>query len=436
MQRISICVLMVASAPAFAQDLLPKGAPQTEPIAIDGATVHPVSGEPFVGRVVFDGGEIIAVGKDVAIPNGARVVDASGKHVFPGLIAASSTLGLNEIGSVDMTIDTSEAGSMNAEVYAAVAVNPDSWHIPVARRNGILVAGVFPQGGLVPGRASVMQLDGWTWEEMALERHAGLAVSWPFMGEVPRRFRRFGGGGGNRGEEQVAQLDAFLDAAEAYFAAKEADETVATDLRYEAVRDVVAGERPVFLSVSSREQAESALPWAAERGLEAAVLGGRDVLSYLDLVKRHDVRVAITGTHRLPTRRDVSYASTYELPRLLEEAGVKWCLTGSDRDSSNLRNVPYEAAAAVGYGLSPEAALRSITLSAAEFLGVEDRVGSLDVGKDATLFVSDGDPLELTTVIERAWVQGRSVVLEDKQTQLAEKYRERYRQQGLIGDGK
>ena len=155
-------------------------------------------------------------------------------------------------------------------------------------------------------------------------------------------------------------------------------------------------------------------------------------MTYVDLLKLHDAMVAINGTFKMPQRRDLSYASTFELPAQLEAAGVRWCMANSDRDSSNLRNLPYEAAAAVPFGLSREAALRAITLSAAEFLGVADRVGSLEQGKDATLFITDGDPLELTTKIEHAFVQGRQVVLEDKQTGLAAKYRTKYKQQGLI----
>ncbi len=419
-------------AVASAQDLIPKAGPQTAPVLIQGATIHTVSGDVIdKGDLLFADGKITEIGSGLSA-DGAEVIDGAGKHVYPGFVAATSTVGLTEISSVDMTIDTSEAGSLNPEVYAAVAVNPDSWHIPVARRNGVLVAGVFPQGGRVPGRVSAMQMDGWTWEDMALERDAGLSVSWPFMGTIPRRFRRFRGGGGSDPLVEVEKIENLFAAAEAYLAAKAADPTISTDLRFEAMGPVLRGEKPVYLSLSSREQAESALTWAKKRKLKPVIVGGGNVMTYVDLLKRHDVMVAITGTFRMPQRRDLSYASTFELPGQLEAAGVHWCMANSDRDSSNLRNLPYEAAAAVPYGLSPEAALRSITLSAAEFLGVDDRVGSLEAGKDATLLVTDGDPLELTCKIERAFVQGRDVVLTDKQTALADKYRTKYRQKGLI----
>lgn len=430
-----LAATLLVAGTAAAQDLIPKAAPQTDPILVRGATLHTVSGEVIEGgQLLFANGKIVSLGKGDVGGNGAIVIDGAGKHVYPGFVAATSTVGLNEVGSVDMTIDTSEAGTINSEVYAAVAVNSDSWHIPVARRNGILVAGVYPQGGLVPGRVSVMQMDGWTWEDMALEPHAGLAVNWPFMGTRSGRFGRFrrGGGGGGGAEAQIERLDDFFDAAEAYVAAKASDPTLATDLRFEALRPILAGEAPLFLSLTSREQAESAIPWAVERGLKPAVYGGGEILDYVELLKRHDVPVALTGTMRMPRRRDVSYASTFELPGRLEESGVRWCMTMTSMDPANLRNLPYQAAAAVPYGLSPEAALRSLTLGPAEFLGVADRVGSLDAGKDATLFIADGDPLELTTKIERAFVQGREIALVDKQTALADKYREKYRQLGKI----
>ncbi|MEM1449564.1 MAG: amidohydrolase family protein [Planctomycetota bacterium] len=429
----ALAVTAALSASAAAQDLIPSAAPQAEPIVLRGATLHTVSGDVIEGGdLLFEGGVIRSVSKARVDAKGARVIDLEGKHVFPSFVLATSTVGLVEVSSVDMTIDTSEAGAINPEVYAAVAVNADSWHIPVTRRNGVLVAGVFPQGGLVPGGVSVIQLDGWTWEDLALETRAGMAINWPFMGSRSGRFARFGGGGGSA-EETIARLDATFDAAEAYIAAKEADPTLATDMRYEAMRPIVAGETPVFLSITTREQAESAIPWAIERGLKPAVVGGRDAAHFLDLLKRHDVMVAVTKTHRMPHRRDLSYATTYELPKVLDDAGVRWCMTMSGRDSSNARNLPYEAAAAVAHGLDRAAALRSVTLSAAEFLGVDDRVGSLDVGKHATLFVADGDPLELTTKIEHAFVQGREIALVDKQTALYGKYREKYRQKGLVG---
>lgn len=426
---LSLAALAAIAPLAGAQDLLPKAAPQERPVLIRGATLHLGDGEVMEGKdLLFDRGVITAVGAG-STPDGAEVIDAEGKHVYPGFVLATSVLGLVEVESVDMTIDQREAGTYNPEVFAAVAVNPDSWWLPVARRNGVLVAGVFPQGGVIPGRVSAIQLDGWTWEDMALERHGGLSINWPFASAG-----RFGRGGvsDDAALERVERIDALFDATEAYLAARENDPTTKSDLRFEAMAPIARGESPVFIDASSRRQAEQAILWAKGRGLDVRLVAGRDVLQFTDVLKRHDVMVAIPGTHRLPRRRDRSHRVTYELPMRLEEAGVRWCLTMRAGDSANARNLAYEAAAAIPHGLDEEAALRSITLSAAEFLGIDDRVGSLEKGKHATLFLSDGSPFDLTTKIERAWVGGRETVLLDKQTALYEKYREKYRQRGEL----
>lgn len=426
---------LVASA-SSAQDLVPKAAAQTRPIVLRHATLHTVShGVLEDTDLVFADGRIRSIGSGLASA-GAEEIDARGKHVYPGFVCVSSALGLTEVGSIDMTIDTSEAGALNPEVWAAVAVNPDSWLFPVARCNGVLTAGVMPQGGLVPGRMSVVRLDGWTWEDMAIERDAGLVVNWPFMGTGGGRFgffrRRGGDEGGDQGRSQIAQLDSLLDAASAYLAAREADPSVKTDERLEGLASTLSGRTPVYVNVTTAEQIESAVLWAAKRKLRIVLLGARDADHCVELLKRHDVFVALLGTHRLPQRRDLSYAEPFELPGRLEASGVRWCLTMADRDSSNVRNLPYEAAAAVAFGLDPEVALRSVTLSAAECLGLGDQLGSLDEGKRATFFVADGDPFEFTTTIESAFIDGRRIDLRSKQTELAAKYREKYRQLGLI----
>ncbi len=422
----------------MAQDVLPKAAPQDHPVLLSGATLHTVSdGVVEDGFLLFDGGKIQQVSaQDVSPPASTEVVDGTGLHVYPGFVLATSVLGLAEVGSVDMTLDKREAGDFTPEVRASIALNPDSWVIPVTRRNGVLTAGVVPSGGRICGRAAVIQLDGWTSEDLALVPDAGLVVQWPTVGPASGSRRRRGPSeDGSAAKEAIRELDQFFDAAEAYVDARRVDPSVATDLRFEALAPVLEGAQSVWISATSKTQIESAVRWAVERNLDLKIVGGRDAALCADLLSRHEVPIAITSAHRLPHRRDLSYASTYELPGLLEEAEVPWCLTMSYWSSSNARNLPYEAAACIAYGLPAEVALRSITLSAAEFLGVEDRLGSLEAGKDATLFLADGDPFEMTTRIVAAYIGGRRIVLEDKQTQLYDKYREKYRQLGLLPGG-
>lgn len=443
MQRITLTLLAASAALVGAlpaQDLGHKAPPQARPILLRNATVHTVAkGTLERADLLFANGRIEAIdatGALAKLVNEAEVIDATGQHVYPGFVCVSSWLGLIEVESVDMTIDTDETGDLNPEVLPIVAVNPDSWWLPITRRNGVLTAGVMPRGGLVPGHVSVIRMDGWTTEDLAVERDAGLYVEWPFLGGGGRG--RFGGRRGapaapvsESTEDPLARLDQLLDTAASYLAARAADPTLPMDLRLEGMAATVRRERPVFASATSLEQLESAVLWAARRGVRLVVVGGRDALLCADLLARHEVMVALTAAHRLPHRRDLSAATTYELPGALEARGVKWCMTIPASGSANARNLPYEAAACVAYGLAPDVALRSVTLSAAEALGVADRLGSLEVGKAATLFLADGDPLELTTTISAAYIDGRKLDLSDKQTELAAKYREKYRQLGL-----
>lgn len=436
---------------ALGQDLLPKAPPQARPVVIQDATLHtmapapgrraqdgPDAGIVERGSIVFADGVLVWIGAGrppADLVRGADLVDGTGKHVYPGLICATSSVGLIEIESVDMTQDFREMGQYTPEVRAAVAVNPDSWIIPVTRRNGVLTCGVLPRGGRVAGRAAILRLDAWTWVEMAIEPDAGMVIQWP----VPPGAVRGGRGRGARDSEDDASrrparesFDPLFDQAVAYHAARAADPTLSLDLRLEALGPTIAGARPVWILANLKQQIEEAVTWAVERGLRVVIVGGRDAALCAELLRRHDVPVAITTTHRLPHRRDLSHEITYELPGLLEAAGVRWCLTMEPSEASNARNLPYEAAACIAYGLDPVTALRSITLSAAQILGVDNRLGSLEAGKWATLFMADGDVFELSSTIERAYIDGRAIDLRDKQTELDAKYREKYRQRGLL----
>lgn len=438
MNRITASLIcLVLAVPAAAQDLGMKAPPRQEkPVAIENAVIHTISGGTIEGGfVVFADGKITALGSGPA-PRTAdgMIVDASGKHVYPGLIGANTLTGLMEIGAARATIDYAEVGTITPEVRAAVAVNPDSTIIPVTRSNGILTVGVLPMGGAIPGRASVINLEGWTWEEMAVDDDAGVVVNWPNMRPIRGWFvTRSPEEQDRERREALAALDqAFLTAA-AYLRAKAADPGTPTDIRWEAMRGVLERGDPVFIRADELEQIQSAVTWAVDRSLKPVIVGGRDAGLCADLLKRHDVGVIVSGTLRLPRRIDSRYDDVYTLPATLESAGVRWCMasTGGPMDTPHERNLPYHAAMAAAFGLPRDAAIRSITLSAAELLGVGDRLGSIEPGKDATLIITDGDPLEITTRVERAFITGREIDLTNKQRLLNEKYREKYRQLGI-----
>lgn len=429
----ALSILVASSVCPGAQDLIPKAAPQDEAFLIEGARVYASRDKLHVeGAVLVEFGQISRVFSNpteldgFALPAGTRRIDAQGARLYPGFVLAASSLGLTEIGAVDMTRDTNEAGSITPEVSALTAINPDSWHIPVTRRSGVLTAGVWPTGGLLPGRGCAIELDGWTALDMALIPELGLLLNWPYMPADTS------GDGAERSRESMEQIDALFDAAEAYGAAKAAGELHGTDLRLQAVADLLNGQGCLFVGAQTQLQIEAAVAWSRKRSIAIRILGGREALLCAELLKRHDIPVAIVGTHRLPRRRDVSWTETYALPAKLEAAGLRWCLSLGAGSASDARNLPFEAAASRGHGLSDAAALHSITQASADFLGLGDQLGSIAAGKRATFFLADGDPFELSTQISAAWISGRKLDLRDKQTQLDAKYREKYRQLGLL----
>ncbi len=436
-----LALLVLLATTALAQDLGKKAPPQREAIALVHATIHTVSGETHApGYLLFDKGRIVEVGAGSReFPEGVRVVDGTGLHAYPGFIAANTQLGITEIGAVRASRDFNEVGGVTPEVRAAIAVNPDSTLLPVARSNGVLAAAVFPSGGTIPGRASVLRLEGWTWEEMALRDDAGLVVQWPLARPIRARWM-------SRSEEEqveamrkgLERIQEIFARAEAYRDARAADAALPVDIRLEAMLRVLPGRGgaspaplPVFFQAQEYDQIVSAVSFAAARGLRAVIVGGRDAPLCADLLKRHDVGVILQGTIVLPRRADSDYDEPFRLPARLQAAGVRWCLT-SGEEPAHERNLPYSAALAVAHGLDRETAIRSITLSVAELLGVAGDLGSLEPGKSATLFLCDGDPLEIPTRVVRAFIEGREVDLSNKQTVLYEKYREKYRQAGLL----
>lgn len=424
--------LVAAGMPVLASDQIPAP-PQERPIALVGGTVHTVTGETLEnGTVLFENGKITAVGTEVELPEDVEIMRIAGQHVYPGLIAATSILGLVEIGAVRATRDFAEVGEITPNVRAEVAVNPDSELLPVTRANGVTLAHTLPVGGLMSGTSALIMLDGWTWEQMSLKAPVGLHVWWPRMGVRRGWWVR------QSEEEQLKERDehikkirqAFADA-RAYMKAKEAEESKGvpyheTDLRWEAMIPALKKEMPVFLHAEEIRQIQAAVDWALEEDLDVVLVGGRDAWRVTDLLKRHDIPVIVDDIHTLPMRRWEAYDTPFTNPLKLYEAGVKFCISGGVREASNARNLPYHAAMAAAYGLPREEALKAITIHAAEILGVGDQVGSIEVGKDATLIVSTGDPLEITTRVETAFIQGRNIDLSSRHTQLYHKYKTKY----------
>ena len=428
----TIAAAVLATSCAFAQDLDPAAPAQDHAIFLMGATVHTVSGETIENGVVsFNQGTINIVAPadimdSISLTRGTEIIDLTGKHIYPGLIDSVTRLGLEEISAVRAMNDYNEVGDMTPEVRAYVSVNPDSTVIPTAQTNGVLTVGVFPSGGTIPGRASVLRTNGWTTEDMAISRDAGVIINWPRMrasanSSDKARFNE-------SRDQRIAKLDTLIDQTISYSHAHNQ-----TDLQLEAMLTVLPGEdqNPVYINANDYDQITAAVNWAISRDLRPIIVGARDAHLCTDLLASTNTPVIVGGTFNFPKRNDAAYDQPYTLPAKLEAAGVQWSLTMSSRHAHE-RNLPEAAGIAVAHGLDHAAALRAITLTAAENLGVADRLGSIEQGKLATLIITDGDILDVTTIVEAAYIDGREIDLSNKQTDLRDKYREKYRQLDMI----
>ncbi len=429
---IVLVLLLIFSNVFPGSDQVP-GPRQERPIALVGGTIHPVSG-PVIpdGQILFDNGKIVEVGRQVNIPQGAEKIDASGKHVYPGFIAAHSIIGLTEVGAVRATWDYAEVGAINPNVRVERAYNPDSEHIPVARANGIALAHVVPQGGLLSGTSAVMMLDGWTWEDAVLEGGVGVWLNWPNMVAIERPWIEE-----SRAEQEkeiqrnLRRLDETFDEAEAYHRARNAGSAeLKTDLRWEGLEPVLEGRVPLFIRANHVSQITAAVNWIRRRGYRMVLVGGRDSWMATDLLKENDIPVIVGGIHTVPARRWEAYDAPFALPEKLRSAGVRFCLSPTN-SNYNLRNLPFEAGTAAAFGLPGDEALKAITIYPARILGIDHKVGSLEPGKDATLMVTSGDPLDIRSQVEQLFIQGRKVDLGSRHKTLYEKYSERHRQLGI-----
>ena len=412
----------------------PAGA---ETLALVGATAHPVSSPPVENAVILvEDGKIAGIGAGLAVPEGAVVIDLAGQHVYPGFIHPGSILGLIEISSVRGTRDTSEVGQLNSNIRAEVAFHADSMLLPASLSGGILTAHVVPQGDGFRGTSAVMRLEGWNWEDMTIAAPAGMHLSYPRLLPRSRSFRPESAESvKERKDKALEAINQALDDAAAYaraVAAADAGTGPAVDFdpRLAALGPVLSGTVPLFIHADEKTQIESALDWAGERGLDNIILVAGPDAAYLgERLAADGIPVILDGVHRRPARDWEPYDTAYTAAARLHEAGVKLAI-GDGGGASNARNLPFEAAMAASFGLPKEEALRSITLGAAEILGIDDRLGSLDSGKEATFMVTDGDPLEIRTHIARAWIGGQEVNLSaDRQKQLFEKYNNRPRPQ-------
>jgi imidazolonepropionase-like amidohydrolase len=411
----------------------PTPAPeQTESVLLLGGTAHLGTGDALENAAIgFRDGKIDYVGfaRSVDRARYDEIIEVKGQHIYPGFIAPNSTLGLQEIGAVRATRDDAEVGTFKPHVRSVIAFNTDSEVTPTIRTNGVLMGQITPRGGTISGTSCIVHFDGWNWEDAALKTVDGIHLNWPSThhrhrqdGTIDIRKRK-------TYDQQYQEILHFFEEAKAYQAYERAPATSPRDLRMDAMRGIFDGSLRLFVHAQDVRQITEAVHFKRQMGIEHLVIvGGYDAPLVADLLRDNEVPVMLKRLHTLPRFAEDDVDMPYRLPKLLEDEGVLYCLQNAgDMEHMGTRNLPFYAGTAHAYGLTYEQAVQSVTLSAARILGVDSFCGSLETGKDATLFISEGDALDMrTNYLTEAFIQGRSIDLDNRQRQLYRKYQTKY----------
>ncbi len=402
--------------------------PQSMPILLKGGTVHVGNGEVIEqGIVTFEKGILTYAGvadNFNAESTAYNEIDVSGKHVYPGLILVNSILGLSEIGAVNATNDYNETGKFNPNVRAMVAYNTDSEKIPNHRSNGILISQIVPRGGTVSGTSCVMQLDAWNWEDAVVRADEGIHLFWPGKFRAPKR---------EKGETQPQENEVYSKTVlaieknmiDASTYANEKNQHI-NNQKLSAIAKIFTGSSTLYIHVNKAAEIIKSIQLVQKWGVKKIVLvGASDAYYVKDFIKENNIPVILKTTHRLPSRPEEEVSFPFRLPYLLQQSDIKVTIDGGN--AMNTANLPFLAGTAAAYGLPKEEALKMITLNPAQTLGIADRLGSVEVGKDATIIVSTGDILDMkTSTIEYAFISGRQIDLDNKQKKLYKKYSDKY----------
>ena len=383
---------------------------------IRNATIVPVTGTPIAnGDLLIENGKIKAVGKDIPAPAGAEVIDASGQYVYPGFIDAYSHYGLAEISAIAATMDAREIGKENPEVRAAWAINPFSVHFGTGRVNGTTAALVAPSGGTFPGISALIRMDGWSLPEMAIDETATSLINFPM---TPRPSRE-GGGAAKESTEDVTsklvdKIKDYLGEARRYLQLKAlsaADPNIQAPVynaKYEALAPVFDGSLPVILSVEKAKDIELAIKFVKDEKIKAIFRGCAQGFKVADKIKASGIPVIVDSLYQGPSEPEDGYDAPYRNVVELAKAGITILFSSGD-DPSAGKDLTYHAAKAVAFGLDRDAAIKALTIDPAKVFGVEGRLGSLEAGKDADLFICGGDPLDARTDVKVLFIAGRKV---------------------------
>ena len=417
--------LVVTALVAHAESILYKAA------AIHTADRGTIKG----GQLLVTNGRIAAVGRDFDVPANTKFVDLGQLQFYPGLIAATTSLGLTEINAVRATQDTTEVGEFTPDVEAWISVNPDSELIPVARANGFTHALVVPMGGTVTGNSGLIKTAGWGVEDMTIQPRAALHIWWPDFNlnirpktalRNPDSYKSPGDQAKER-QKKLKAIDRFFDEAEAYAKARATEGKFQKVPAWEATLGAISGKQPIMVHANYERQIRSAVAWGKRRGYRIIIAAGLDAWRVADLLAKEKVPVVMDSTFRLPQRDTDPHDVNFRAAGVLHKAGVPVAhsVKMGSWGASEIRNVVYAAARSMSYGLPREAALQSITLQPAKMLGVGERLGSLTPGKEATFIAVEGDLFDIRAKVKKMWIAGQSVRLESRHTRLYEKYKNR-----------
>lgn len=433
----TLAALLIGAALLFAQSK-----DTTAVYAIRNARIVTVTGATIEkGTVLIRDGKIAEIGATVRVPAEAKVIDATGLSVYPGLIDSNTILGLNEIASIQETIDTTELGEFKANMKALTAVNPHSEQIPVARMNGVTTVLTCPRGGTISGQCALINTDGWTPQQMAVRPSAAMAMNYPTAGFGGGRggglAAIFGGAGEAQRQQRDRQVEALkkkIEDAQAYLKAKEAaaaDKSLPArpvDLGLEGLIPVLKGETPLLVAANKANDIKAAVEFAAQYKLKIIINGGDEALKVASLLKEKNVPVVLGPVLDLPDSEDAPYDQAYARAGELHKAGIKFAFTTANNSPSGpgaIRLLPYHAGTAAAFGLPKDEALKAVTIYPAQIFGADKLIGSLEVGKQATLIVTDGDPLELRTKLKYMFVNGKQTDLTSRHTRLNDKFKDR-----------
>ncbi|WP_405250377.1 amidohydrolase family protein [Dokdonia sp. Asnod3-C12] len=424
LQQLLVAVVFLLGATASAQQT--PAAAQAAAFTITGATAHIGNGTVVENAtIVFENGKISTIQSGGTATKG-EVINATGKHVYPGFIATNTTLGLVEAAAVRQSNDDDEIGELIPHVRGIIAYNAESKVVESMRPNGVLMAQIRPVGGTISGSSSLVQLDAWNWEDAAYKTDEGIFMEWPrtmrrgrwWLGEEP-------GYKPNKDySKDVNEIKTFFKNSRAY-----GKGNTSKNLPFEAMRGVFEGTQNVYVSANDQKQILDVIAFAKEMNLTNVVLvGGYQSYKVTAELVAANMPVILQRVQDLPSMEDHDYDLPYKLPKLLTDAGVTVAL-GYDSEYWQVRNLPFYAGQVTQFGMSDEDALKMITMNPAKIMGVSNTVGTLEVGKDATLFISEGNALDMRgNILSRAFIQGRDISLESHQTKLAKRYAEKYGQ--------